>query len=54
MELNELNHESIVGAGDWSFLFDERLSFFVVVAVLEDDICDNKGNRARNTLDAVD
>ncbi len=54
MELNELNHESIVGTGNWSFLFDEGFSFFVVVAILEDDVSNNKGNRAGNTLNAMD
>ncbi len=54
MELDKFNHESIVGTGNRSFLFDERFCFFVVVAVLEDNVCDNKGHRPGNSLNAVD
>jgi hypothetical protein len=44
MKLNELNHESIVGAGDGALLLDKRLSFFVVISVLKNDVSDNKGD----------
>lgn len=54
MELDKFNHETIVRTGDWSFLFDKRLGFFVVVTVFKDDVSDNKGDGSWDTLDAVD
>jgi hypothetical protein len=53
MKLNELNHESIVRTGDWTFLFDKRLSFFVVIPVLKNNISDNECHWSRNALDAM-
>jgi hypothetical protein len=38
MEMDELNHESIVGAGDASPLLDVLFCFPVIVAKFEDQI----------------
>lgn len=53
MKLNELNHESIIWTGNRTFLFDKRLSFFVVIPVLENNISDNECHRSRNALNAM-
>lgn len=53
MKLDKLNHKSIVGTSYNTLLFDKRLSFFVVVSILKDDICYNQGNRARYALNTM-
>lgn len=54
MKLNQLNHEAIIRAGNYTFLFNEGFSLFVVITVLKDNISDNKGywsGYALNTMD---
>ena len=46
MKLYKLDHESIVRASDGSFLFDKRLSFFVVVTVLKNYVGDDESHRS--------
>lgn len=53
MELYKLDHKAVVGAGNGSFLFDEGLCLFVVISVLKDDVCDNKGDRSGDALNAM-
>ena len=53
MKLDKLNHKTIVGTCNDTFLLNERLSFFVIVSILEDNICYNQGNRARYSLNAM-
>lgn len=53
MKLDKLNHKTIVGTCNYTFLLNERLSFFVIISVLENNICYDQGNRARYSLNAM-
>lgn len=53
MKLDKLNHKTIVGTCNNTFLLNKRLSFFVIVSVLEDNIRYDQGYRTRYTLNAM-
>lgn len=53
VELNELDHEAIVGTCNTSFLLYKMFGLFVVIAQLEDDVGDDEGHRPGDPLDAV-
>jgi len=44
MKLYEFNHETIVRAGNGSFLLYKGLGLLVIISVLENDIGDNESN----------
>lgn len=53
MKLNQLDHESVVWAGNSPLLLDETFGGFIVVTVHVDEVGDDEGDRPRYSLDAV-
>ena len=53
MKLNQLNHKSIIGAGNPSSLFHKAFCFFIVKSIHEYQVSYNKSNGTRNSLNAV-
>lgn len=53
MKLYQLNHKSIVRTSYSSLLLDEKLSFFIIVAVFKNDEGYHKSYRSRYSLYAV-
>lgn len=54
MELDELDHEAVVGAGDGTLFLYEGLGLFVVVLHYEHDVGDYHCDGTGDALDAVD
>ena len=46
VKLYQLNHEPIIWTGYTSSLLDEKLSLFVIIPQLEDNVSDHYGNRS--------
>lgn len=53
IKLNKLDHKPIVWTGNSSFLLDETFSLFIVIAIGENQISNNKSDWSGNTLDAM-
>lgn len=54
MELNKLDHESVVRTGNRPFLLYKTLRFFVVIPIFENYVSNYEGYRSRDSLNAMD
>lgn len=54
MELNKLDHESVVRTGNRPFLLYKTLRFFVVIPIFENYVSNYEGYRPRDALNAMD
>jgi hypothetical protein len=54
MELNKLDHESVVRTGNRPFLLYKTLRFFVVIPIFENYVSNYEGYRPGNALNAMD